>query len=305
MQRLTPDAQRLAAWSSHLLRDQVAVVTGAGRGIGRAIALAFGLAGASVACIARTEAEAQSIVDEINANRPTSGGSAIAMVYDLTNIPGIPALLSSVEAQLGPITILINNAGIAMVHALGQHNPNLFAWEKVITTNLTSPLAMMSCILPSMLARLRGTIVSIGSRNAAHDIPYTWAYSVAKTGLLKMHQIVEAEVGGRGVYNYYLQPGNVDTGILEREGAVDEVSLKGDGGLSKMVDMVNEARKISAEVVAEACVVLVTDEASRLLSGKYVDLEQDIEGILEDLRRGKGSECARRDLYRLKVESLR
>ncbi|PTB61864.1 NAD(P)-binding protein [Trichoderma citrinoviride] len=285
------------------LRGQVALVTGAGRGIGRAIALAFGFEGASVACIARTEAEIQSAVDEINLNQ-TSSRAAIALVYDLTNIPGIPALLSSIEAQLGPITILVNNAGIALINALSQHNPDLRAWEKVITTNLTSPAAIMSCVLPSMLCRSSGTIISIGSRNVTHDIPYTSAYSVAKTGLLKMHQSVEAEVGGRGVCNYYLQPGNVDTGILERQGAVDRMSLRGHEGVSRVVQRVKEASKISAETVAEACVMLVTDEASRLLSGKYVDLEHDIVGMLEDLRRGKDSECVRRDLYRLKVESL-
>lgn len=293
------------------LKGHVAVVTGAGRGIGRAIALTFGSEGASVACISRTEAEIQSVVDEIHnqthsitKSNTHASGRAIALVYDLTNIPGIPGLLSSIESQLGPITILVNNAGIALVNALEQHNPNILAWEKVITTNLTSSSAFICSVLPSMLSRSSGTIISIGSRNATYDIPYTSAYSVAKTGLLKMHQNMEVEVGGRGVWNYYLQPGNVGTGILEREGAVDEVSLRGYEGVRKMVERVKEARKISAEMVAEACVMLVANEESLLLSGKYVDLEQDVDKILEDLRKGEDAECVRRNLYRLKIESL-
>jgi short-subunit dehydrogenase len=284
------------------LHGQVAVITGASRGIGRAIAVAFGLGGASVACISRTASETQSLIHEINSN-PRSG-RAISIVYDLTNITGIPTLLSSIEAQLGPITILVNNAGIALIHSLAQQQPDVSAWEKLITTNLTSPMTMTYSVLPSMLARGTGTIISIGSRNAVCDIPYTSAYSVAKTGLLKMHQSVEVEVGGRGVYNYYLQPGNVDTGILEREGAVDEWSLRGDEGVGTTVERVRGARKVLAEMVAEACVMLVVEEESRLLSGRYVDLEQDIEEVLQDLREGERSDFVRRGLYRLKVESL-
>jgi hypothetical protein len=81
-------------------------------------------------------------------------------------------------------------------------------------------------------------------------------------------------------------------------------SLETGEGVSMMMERVKEASKTSAETIAEACVMLVTDETSRLVSGKYVNLEQDIDGILGDLGKGKDSKSVRGNLYRLKVESL-
>lgn len=291
------------------LNGHVAVVTGASRGIGRAIALALGSEGASVACISRTSSEIQSTADEINLHGP---GRAIAIVHDLTDIPGIAALLASVEAQLGggPVSILINNAGIALVDSLEQHRPPSARaaadeWARVITTNLTAPSALACSVLPTMLSRAGGgTIISIGSRNAAFDVPYTCAYSVAKAGLMKLHQSVEAEIGGQGVYNYYLQPGNVDTGILDRDGAVDGTSLRLSGGVQRTLERIRRAPTTPAELVALACVKLITDPDSRLLSGLYVDLDHDIDRVLDDLKRGGDAECVKRNLYRLKIETL-
>ncbi|KAK0636141.1 hypothetical protein B0T17DRAFT_612916 [Bombardia bombarda] len=155
-----------------------------------------------------------------------------------------------------------------------------------------------------MLSNGRGTVISIGSRNAAFDIPYTCAYSVAKTGLLKLHQNIEAEIGGRGVYSYYLQPGNVDTDILDRPGAVDETSLRHHEDVCHAIETVQRKAKRPSEFVAEACVMLITDADSRLLSGLYVDLDQDVNRILDDLRKGENGECAKRSLYKLKISSL-
>lgn len=85
---------------------------------------------------------------------------AIAVVYNVTDIAGIPTLLASVASQLGPVTILVNSAGIALISTLDHHGPGVAAtWEKVITTNLTGPAAFMCSVLPAMLAHGRGTIL--------------------------------------------------------------------------------------------------------------------------------------------------
>ncbi|KAM7214594.1 NAD(P)-binding protein [Rhypophila decipiens] len=302
------------------LHGHVALVTGAGRGIGRAIALAFGSEGARVVCISRTKTEIAAVAETINnmndsqsADDDTKQPAAVPIVYDLRNLDGIPDLLQEVESQLGgSVTILVNNAGIAAIGSLATCNQDTIKeWTDVITTNLTAPATLTWSVLPSMLRRKQGTIISIGSRNAAIDIPYTSAYSVAKTGLLKLHQSIEAEVGGDsasgGVYNYYLQPGNVDkTGILDRAGAVDETHE----GVRRAVEMVRQMKgKMLPEMIGQACVMLAVgaddpEDPTSLLSGLYVDLDQDIDSVIQDLMKQGEGECKRRQLYKLKVESL-
>ncbi|KAK4222455.1 hypothetical protein QBC38DRAFT_549240 [Podospora fimiseda] len=122
-------------------------------------------------------------------------------------------------------------------------------WQHIITANLTAPVAFASAVLPSMLDRRTGTIISIGNRNATLDIPFMSAYSVAKPGLLKFHQKLEREIGGRGVFNYYLQPGNVATDILARAGTVDQFNLEYNEKLRDCKELIAKVPKIKAEVV--------------------------------------------------------
>lgn len=283
------------------LSGQVVIVTGAGRGIGRAIAIAFGFAGAHVACISRTSSEIESVAAVINA----SGASkAISIVYDLSDINGIPSLIADIHRSLGnAVDILVNNAGIARIDAL-ECKLNMGIWQQVITTNLTSPVALTCELIPSMLARRSGTIISIGSRNAAFDIPYASAYSVAKTALLKFHQNLECEIGGRGVRSYYLQPGNIETSIGDGPGVVDNVSLHRVEGVRRMMTQLSNHPKSRPEMVAEACIILATDQDSSLLSGFYIDLDRNVDEMLDDIRKGKDSMCVQRKLHKLKIETL-
>lgn len=296
--------------ASQPLKGNLALVTGAGRGIGRAIALALGSAGANVACIARTEHELKSVADEINnaSSRASSAGKAIPFVYDVTNIAGIPGLVSDIQARFGVeegIDILVNNAGIARIDALLESGLDMEVWQRVLATNLTAPVAFINAVLPDMVYWASGFIISIGSRCAALDVPYNTAYSVAKTGLLKFHQCLEAEIGESGVVNYYLQPGNVDTGILQRPGAVDSSGHK---EVTSVVRTVEYRDKIKPEVVAKVCLRLLVDPRATCLSGMYVDMNGDIDAVVDDIKaeeeRGERGECVRRELYRLKIDEL-
>lgn len=94
------------------------------------------------------------------------------------------------------------------------------------------------------------------------------------------------------------------TSILERDGAVEEVSLRLSGGVQRTLERIRRAPTTSAELVALACIKLITDPDSRLLSGRSVDLDHDVDRVLDDLWMGRDGECVKRNWYRLKIEAL-
>ncbi|KAK1750106.1 NAD(P)-binding protein [Echria macrotheca] len=296
------------------LSEEVVVVTGAGRGIGRAIAVAFGAEGAHVVCISRTQSELESVVAEIEEAKPAARPAlsstkhlpaAIAIVHDLSDPATIPALVDKIHRCLGktPVDILVNNAGIARFEAL-QSGVDLRIYQCVLNTNLSSPISLTLSLLPEMLRNERGIIISIGSRSAGMDIPFSSAYSVSKTGLLKFHQTLEQEVGGKGILNYYLQPGNIATGIMDPKTAQCDES-KYVYGFGMAMSRLRWLPKDKPERVAEACVLLVTERDAARMSGLYVDLDEDVGALIEDLGKEKDKSVVKtRGLNKLKVETL-
>src|SRR5438270_4661722 len=144
------------------LRDRVALVTGAGRGIGRAIALALAREGARVAVTARTGPELEEVFGTIRSH----GGQGLLVVADLTDRAAIPRVVQEVTAALGPVEILVNNAGIgssANPKPVVEFNDDF--WELTLRLNLTVPYLLSKAVLPGMLARRWGRIVNVASIN--------------------------------------------------------------------------------------------------------------------------------------------
>jgi NAD(P)-dependent dehydrogenase (short-subunit alcohol dehydrogenase family) len=191
-----------------ILDGDIAIVTGASRGLGAAIARALAGAGAAVAVTARRVEDAGAVADEIVA----AGGKAIAVACDVADRPSIERACAEVRDRLGTPTILINNAGLIAplgpFHAAGHDD-----WTTNIVVNLVGPAAAAQCVLPDMLAAGRGTIVNISS-GAAHRPVAGWgAYSVAKAGLAMLSRILATEYADRGIRVFGLAPGLVDTGM--------------------------------------------------------------------------------------------
>lgn len=184
------------------LRGKTAVVTGGGRGIGRATALAIAQCGARVVVTARTTPEIEAVAREIEA----LGGDALSLQGDVSHEEDVRSLID----RAGDVDILVNNAGVIWpIAPLARAEPD--AWTQSISINLTSVFFTMHAVLPGMIARGWGRIVNVSS-GAARGTTAGWsAYSAAKAGVEAMTSVAARETGDRGVRINAVRPGVVDT----------------------------------------------------------------------------------------------
>ena len=190
------------------LQNHVALVTGAGRGIGRAISLSFGREGAKVAVTARTTAELEDVVAAIN----DAGGEAVALTVDLAD-RSIPArLVAQVRERFGPVDILVNNAGLG-----SSANPKPVVdfdddfWDLSLQINLTAPFLLCKAVLPDMLKTGWGRILTIASVNSKIGSLHGAAYAASKHGVLGLTRTLATEVAASGITVNAICPGPVKT----------------------------------------------------------------------------------------------
>jgi NADP-dependent 3-hydroxy acid dehydrogenase YdfG len=187
------------------LAGRTALVTGASRGIGEAVARALAAAGARVALAARS-------ADVISAIALDIGPGHLPLAADLTQAGEVAALAGRVAVWgEGPPDILINNAGIFPRASAREQDADEFA--RTLELNLAAPFRLLRAFLPGMLARRRGDIVTLGSVADRHIFPRNAAYSASKYGARALHEVVRAETRGTGVRASLVSPGPVDTGI--------------------------------------------------------------------------------------------
>jgi NAD(P)-dependent dehydrogenase (short-subunit alcohol dehydrogenase family) len=192
------------------LVGRVALVTGGGRGLGPLLAQGLAAAGAAVAVTARTEAELRQTVGQIGA----AGGRATAVAADVTDRGAVARAVAEVEGRLGPVDVLVNNA--ARFEALGplwEVDPD--DWWREVEVNLRGPLLCARAVLPGMLARRRGRIVNVASGAGTATVPGASAYSVAKTGLLRLTDTLARETQDAGVAVFAVNPGTLRTPMSE------------------------------------------------------------------------------------------
>jgi NAD(P)-dependent dehydrogenase (short-subunit alcohol dehydrogenase family) len=193
-----------------LFEGQVAWVTGAGRGIGCATALALAEQGAAVALVSRTQGEVEQVAEEIRSR----GGTAIASLLDVSNWDMVNWTAQQITAALGPIDMLINNAGV--LEPLGK------VWEtdpeqagRLFDINLSGAYYCMRSVLPDMLKRRRGVIVNVSSGAATAATPGWSVYAASKAGLDHLTRNAAIDLQGTGVRVYALHPGMVETRMQE------------------------------------------------------------------------------------------
>ena len=194
-----------------LLRDKVALITGSGRGIGRAIALLFASEGASVFLTARTRAELTSTTAEIN-----HSGKAAFFTADLTSALECAQFIGAARKKFRRVDILVNNAGHYGPVVPVEDYP-LAEFDKVIAVHLRAAFLLSKLVLPEMYARNYGVILNISSLSAKSAFAWGSAYAAAKAGLLGLTRVTAAEAGRKGVRVNALCPGPVTETVMSQE----------------------------------------------------------------------------------------
>ena len=243
---------------------RVCLVTGAGRGIGRAVALELSSAGHPVALTSRTKTE----LDDTAAALP---GPALVIPADLTGPDAADAVFSQVEAALGPVDVLIANAGAAA--SAPVHRTDDALWERLLAINLTAPFRCIRRAVPSMRQRGYGRIVVIGSLASKTGAAYISAYCASKHGVLGLVRAAAIELAGTGVTVNAVCPGYVDTPMTD--GAVEAItsktSLSAEQARATLEKMQPIGRLITVEEVARVVAMLVADSGGITGQGINVD----------------------------------
>jgi 2-deoxy-D-gluconate 3-dehydrogenase len=192
------------------LSDHVALITGGNSGIGRAIALTYARAGAAVAIAGRNRQKNAAVLAELQA----IGNSAMAIELDVSKRAQIKPAVEQAERELGPVSILVNNAGSAAgggVLTLGFDE-----WDRVIETNLTAAFALSKYAAQSMVRSGKGKIINIASASASYGFARLTAYAVSKAALLHLTKCMAVELGPFNVQVNAIVPGWIDTDMTQR-----------------------------------------------------------------------------------------
>jgi NAD(P)-dependent dehydrogenase (short-subunit alcohol dehydrogenase family) len=237
------------------LKGQIAIVTGGGRGIGRAIARGLAGAGASVAVVARSLDQLAGTVEDI----VKMGGRAVAVPADVSDPEAIGRMLLEVERALGPVDLLVNNAGVSGPFGpIAQTDPG--EWWRCQEVNLRGPLLCNRAVLPGMVARRRGRVINIASGSGTIAIPYLSAYIVSKTALIRLTEILAAEVAGHGIRVFAIEPGTVRT-------AMADYALQSEAGrrwLPWFKEIFEQGRDVPPEHAARLVTLLASGRADTL-----------------------------------------
>ena len=252
------------------LQNRIALITGGGRGIGRAIAQAFARENAQVAVAARTREQVERVGKEL-ADEFQIETTAIAC--DVSDGESVLSMFAKVGERFGRgPDILVNNAGIAESAPLTRTDDEL--WRRLQGINLDGTFYCMRAALPEMMQRGWGRIINIASIAGKTGAPYIAAYSASKHGVLGLTRSVALEVASKGITVNAICPGYVDTDMTTRgiENISKKTSLTRDQALDSIKKMSPQNRLVTAEEVA-ALALLLASEDGRGINGQAINVD--------------------------------
>ena len=216
------------------LKGRVVLITGAGRGIGRALAHAFAAAGSKVALLGKTKKNLLEVQRELK----DSGAPTVVLTADVSDEGVVSRAVAAAEQQLGPVDVLVNNAGIFAMAPIEKMDTVVF--DRMLAVNLRGPFLMSRAVLPGMKSRMRGHIVNISSTAGRRGFPGGGAYCASKFGLAGLTEVMRYEARASNVRVTCVYPSTVNTDFVKKSG----------------MDLAPE-RAIQPEDVANAVVSLV------------------------------------------------
>ena len=244
------------------LTGKTALITGASRNIGRAIALAFAAEGADLVLNTRVNGgELEAVAAECR----TAGVRAVPVLGDVADAAAVEAMVGQGLAELGSIDVLVCNAAIRPHKAITETSPE--EWHRVLAVNLHSAFYLARAVVPGMKARRRGSIIALGGQSSLTGRPNTAAVTAAKTGLLGLVRALAAELGPFGIRANMVVPGTMDTERRYAEWYPEHRQAPPDA--PEQLKEIPLGRLGRPEEIADACVFLASD-ASAYVTGDTI-----------------------------------
>ena len=227
--------------------SQICLVTGASRGIGKAIALELATQGHTVIGTGTSPASAENVTTDLRAARAQGRGA----VLDVNDLQQIESVVNEITDEFGPISVLVNNAGVTEDNLLMRMKPS--QWEKTLNTNLAAVFALTKLCLKGMTKARYGRIINLSSVVGATGNAGQTNYAASKAGLIGFTKSLALEIASRGITVNAVAPGFIDT---------DMTSELAEEQRSKLLEAIPLARLGRAEDISKAVAFLVSDDAS-------------------------------------------
>lgn len=241
------------------LSKETILITGASQGLGRQFARVLASRGAAVALAARQTAKLKAMEEEIRGK----GGRAAAIALDVTDVASIPTALDAAEAALGPVTVLINNAGIAIEKLATEQTEA--DWDAVVGANLKGAYFLATELARRMIARKQaGNIVNVASVLGTGVLKALSPYAISKAGMIQATKALALELAGQNIRVNALAPGYIDTEMNH-----DFWSTPGGERLMKRIPQ----RRVGAESDLDGAILLLASQASRYMTGSVVTVD--------------------------------